>query len=65
MRNRVESIYQGAIRGLSLVRGVVLARVDELGVSFSTLVDLLLQIGSKHGERVVGDKLLEAYLVSN
>ena len=65
IRKRVDEIYRRAGRGLVALRGIVNARVEELGNYFTDLVNLLLAVTVGQGAKLLGKDVLDAFLVSS
>ena len=63
VRDRVQSVQYSLRRGLAILRGVLAARVEQLGQHLSSIADCLLNGVLKDGSILVDDEAILAYLV--
>ncbi|KAL5483042.1 GCN1 [Sanghuangporus weigelae] len=62
IRKRVSSIIAKVARGFLLLQAIVNAKVDELGIYFADLVNLLLVGAVDRGGTLLGNEAADAYL---
>ena len=63
VRDKVQSVQYSLRRGLAILRGVLAARVEQLGQHFSSIADCLLNGVLKNGFILVDEEAILAYLV--
>lgn len=64
IRDRVNSIRNELLQGLSTIRSIIKANVEEFHVNIWTVVSLLLDGVVKFGSALVADDILSVFLVS-